>query len=83
VTVKVLAENTKEIPWLRLVSECSFGIYLFHQFFINVLLKMLHWYPLRQVPALSLIGTFLAVTLCAFALTFLLRKIRWVKKYIL
>lgn len=83
VTVKVLAENTEEIPWLRCVSECSFGIYLFHQFFINILLKMLHWYPLRIVPVLSLPGAFAVVTLCAFLVTFLLRKIRWVKKYIL
>ena len=83
VAVKVLAENAKEIPWLRCVSECSFGIYLFHQFFINILLKVLHWYPLRKVPVLSMFGAFVAVTLCAFGVTFLLRKIRWVRKYIL
>ena len=81
--VKVLAENAPERPWLRCVSECSFGIYLFHQLFINVLLKLLNWYPLRRYAALSVPGAFAVVVLAAFVVTFLLRKIRWVRKYIL
>ena len=78
-----MGENVKEIPWLRRISECSFGIYLFHQLFINVLLKVLNWYPLRRLAVLSLLGLFAAVVLAAFIVTFLLRKIRWVRKYIL
>ena len=81
--VKVLAENVRENPWLRRISQCSFGIYLFHQLFINVLLKVLNWYPLRSLAVLSLLGLFAAVVLAAFVVTFLLRKIRWVRKYIL
>ena len=64
-------------------ARCSFGIYLFHQLFINVLLKVLNWYPLRNLAALSLLGLFAVVVLVSFAVTFLLRKIRWVRKYIL
>lgn len=82
-TVKVLAENAKDMAFVRSISENSFGIYLFHQFFINVLLKLLNWYPLRKLPALSLLGAFMAVTAASFLLTFLLRKIPFVKKYIL
>lgn len=82
-TVKALAENARELPWLRCVSDCSFGIYLFHQLFINVMLKLLHFYPLRQLPVLSVIGSCVLVVSAAFVVTFLLRKIRWVRKYIL
>lgn len=82
-TVKVLAEEAPDRPWLRCVSECSFGIYLFHQLFINVLMKVLHWYPLQQLAVISILGAFVAVVLGAFVVTFLLRKIRWVRKYIL
>lgn len=81
--VKVLAENVREMPWLRQISQCSFGIYLFHQLFINVLLKLLKWYPLRNMAVLSLLGLFAAVVLAAFVVTFVLRKIRWVRKYVL
>ena len=81
--VKSMGEKVKEMPWLRRISECSFGIYLFHQLFINVLLKVLNWYPLRNLAALSLLGLFAVVVLVSFAVTFLLRKIRWVRKYIL
>lgn len=82
-TVKTLAEQAPQRSWLLCLSECSFGIYLFHQLFINVLIKMLHWYPLQNSPVLSVCGTFAAVVLAAFAMTFLLRKIPMVRKYIL
>ena len=81
--VKVLAENAKDRSFVRCVSENSFGIYLFHQLFINILLKVLDWYPLRSMAVLSLTGVFVAVTLGAFLVTFLLRKIPLIRKYIL
>jgi surface polysaccharide O-acyltransferase-like enzyme len=83
VAVKGSAQNTKELPALRGVSDCTFGIYLFHQLFINIFLKVLPWYPLRNMAVLSLLGLFLGVTTWAFLVTFLLRKIPPVKKYIL
>lgn len=83
VTVKVLAENMQELPWLRCVADCSFGIYLFHQLAINVMVKLLHVYPLRTLPLLAVPGALLVVVSGSFLLTYLLRKIRWVKKYIL
>lgn len=82
-SVQNLSVNAKDRPWLRCVSECSFGIYLFHQLFINVLLKVLNWCPLQQYAVISVTGMFFAVTLGAFLVTFLLRKIPFVKKYIL
>lgn len=82
-TVKVLAEYTKEMRWLRCIADCSFGIYLFHQLFINVMLKLLKFYPLRSFPVLSVIGSCIAVVLNAFAVTWLLRKIPLVRKHIL
>lgn len=81
--VKILAENIREISWIRCIADCSFGIYLFHQFFINVLVKLLRFYPLRSFPVLSVIGSWIAVVLGAFAVTWLLRKIPLIRKYIL
>lgn len=83
VTVKVLGETVRDRKWLRCISVCTFGIYLLHQLFINVMIKLLHFYPLRQLPVLSVLGSWIGVVALAFGVTWLLRKIPFVKKYIL
>lgn len=65
------------------LARCTFGIYLFQQFFINLLIKALHIYPLRYpaVPGIAL--TSLLVFLLSFALTAALRRIPMIRKYLL
>lgn len=75
----------KQPPSIRLaaLARCTFGIYLFQQFFINLLIKALHIYPL-QYPAVPCIAvTSLLVFLLSFALTAWLRHIPMIRKYLL
>ena len=76
------AERTSSagLSWL---ARCTFGIYLFQQFFINLMIKALRLYPLRYpaVPALLLASVL--VFLFALAATALLRRIPAVRKYLL
>lgn len=72
-----------EWKWLRTFSDCTFGIYLFHPFFINVMIKLLHLYPLRSFPMASLSAACLTVILLSFITTYILRTVPVVKKYIL
>ena len=83
VTVKIWVKDAPEIPWLRCMADCSFGIYLFHQLGINVMIKLCRVHLLRKLPFLTVPCAFLVVLSGSFVLTYLLRKIRWVKKYIL
>ena len=83
VAVRIWVEDVPEIPWLRCMADCSFGIYLFHQLAINVMIKLLHIYPLQKLPLLSVPCALLAVVAGSFGITWLLRKLRWVRKYIL
>lgn len=79
----IFLRDMPEIPWVRSISNCSFGIYLFHPFFINVIVKVLNIYPLRQYPFLSVIGMFILAFGLSYAATYLLRRIAWIKKHIL
>lgn len=76
------SEST-EVAWVRSVSDCSFGIYLFHPFFINLMIKVLRIFPLRWFPPLSIILASLAVVGLSYWTTCLLRKIGFIRKYIL
>lgn len=68
---------------LRIFSNCTFGIYLFHQFFLNIMFKLLHLYPSRFLLPASVLVSCAAATLLSFALTYFLKKIRWINRYLL
>lgn len=68
---------------LRTFSECTFGLYLFHPFFINIMIKLLHFYPLRYPPLISLPITCGMIVILSVVTTYLLRHIPLVRKYIL
>ena len=73
----------QESRWLRSASDCSFGIYLFHPFFINIMVKVLHIYPFRSVWPVSVAAMTVCVILLSWASTYLLRKVRFIRYYIL
>lgn len=73
----------KELNWLRKISECSFGIYLFHPFFINLMIKVFRIYPVRWCPPVSLFLTSAGIVGLSYMTTYFLRKIRLIRKYIL
>lgn len=68
---------------LRVFSNCTFGIYLFHPFFLNLMFKLLHLYPSRFPLPVSVLVSCAAATLLSFALTYFLKKIRWINRYLL
>lgn len=83
IAVTVFMNDIPSISWIRKVSDCTFGIYLIHPLFINIMLKLLHIYPLRYLPFLSITGTWIAIVGLSYISTCFLRKISWIKKYLL
>lgn len=75
--------NKESTPWLREFANCSFGIYLFHQFFINIMFKVLHLYPFRFTAMISIPLAGIVIIGLSFATTYILRKIKPIKKYLL
>lgn len=65
---------------LKVFSRCTFGIYLFHPFFLNLMFKLLHLYPSRFPLLVSIPVVCAAATLSSFALTYFLKKIRWINR---
>ena len=72
-----------ELPFIRTFSDCTFGIYLFHPLLINIMIKLLHIYPLRYNPLISLPTVCVGIVGLSFAVTHALRRSPWVRKYIL
>jgi len=65
------------------ISECTLGIYLIHQFIINIIYKMLKIDLILDYPYLCLILYSGVVFILSYIITILLRKINFMKKYIL
>lgn len=83
VCLYVFVSPVAESGVLGAFSRCTFGIYLLHPFFINGMIKLLHIYPLRGPAVPALAAACLAVIGLSFALTYFLRKIRWIRRYLL
>lgn len=81
--VTVFFSEIKEMPRLFGVSDCTFGVYLFHPFFINLLIKAFRIYPARILPPVGLLLAFLAIWIISFAVTYILRKVPLIKKCLL
>lgn len=72
--------NIKASKWILCISNCTWGIYLIHPFFINVAIKLLKIDVLGSQPYVRLF-VFAAAVFCASLLsTWILRKIPLVKK---
>lgn len=75
--------EVKSSYWIRQISDCTFGIYLIHPFFINVLIKVFHIYLLKYYPPVSLTVASFFVFGLSFVVVYFLRKISFVRKFIL
>lgn len=65
------------------ISECTLGIYLIHQFFINIIYKLLKIDIILEYPCICLIAYSIIIFIISYLITKLLRKINIIKKYIL
>ena len=69
--------------FLYSISECGFGIYLIHQFVINIIYKLLKFNIILKFPYTGLILYVMIVFLISYSITYLLRKIDIIRKYML
>ncbi len=62
------------------LSNCTWGIYLIHPFFINIAIKLFKIDVLTSMPHVKLFAFALIVSCVSFVSTYILRKIPLVKK---
>lgn len=65
----------------RVISKFSFGIYIFHPFWMNVLCKALHLNPMCY-GVLSVVTFFMIIIVLSIATTWGIRRIPFVGRYI-
>lgn len=65
------------------IGICSLGIYVLHQFFINIIYKLLKFKYIVYHPYAGLIFYTLVVFIISYIVTYLLRKIKIIGKYLL
>lgn len=83
-SILLLKETTvKNGKLINLIGVCSLGIYVIHQFFINIIYKVVKFKFIVDYPYIGLILYFLIIFLCSFIVTYLLRKIKFIRKYFL
>lgn len=58
-----------------LLSVNSFGVYLIHMFWINLVYKFIKWDPLRSLPLVNMLAIWAGVTVLSVISTMILRKI--------
>jgi len=83
IAAKGLSSGRPSSVPLTMLAQCTFGIYLFQQFFINLIIKALHIYPLRYPAAAGIMIASLMVFLLSLGITALFRRISMIRKYLL
>jgi len=74
--------NEPEGKWLKSISRCSFGIYLIHPFFVNIIYKVMHITPTSVPIVLGIILLFTIVFGAAWFSTWIITKIPGINKII-
>lgn len=78
---KVNIASIKICNIISLLGECSFGIYIFHQLFINIIYKILKFNIILNFPYVFLPIYILVIFITTFICVYLLRKINVMRKY--
>ena len=74
--------NGSEGKWLKSISRCSFGIYLIHPFFVNIIYKVMHITPTSVPIIFGIILLFTIVFGAAWISTWIITKIPGINKII-
>ena len=77
--------KTVDSKYQKIISSigvCSLGIYVFHQVFINIIYKVLKIRFIVDYPYVGLIFYILVVFILSYLFTYFIRKINFVKKYL-
>ncbi|MBQ3112842.1 MAG: acyltransferase family protein [Phascolarctobacterium sp.] len=75
--------NNIQSEYLRNFSDCTFGIYLFHPLFINIMIKVFHINLLNSYPIINCIIASISIIVISFIMTYVFRKNDLIKKYLL
>lgn len=81
--IKFNENDSKLFKLMNEIAVCTFGIYIIHQFFINIIYKFLKIDFILDLPFMGLIVYALAVFVISFVSVYLLRKIPAIRKYLL
>lgn len=65
------------------IGLCSLGIYVIHQFFINIIYKLLKFKYIVYHPYTGLVLYTLVIFIISYIVTYLLRKLKIIRKYLL
>ena len=84
-TMVLLCKNKtiKKDKLINLIAVNSLGIYILHQLFINIIYKVIKFDIIVNYPYIGLIIYSLVILLSSLLLTYLLRKIKFIRKYFL
>lgn len=77
----VLKNKTSQ-NFVMLLSKCSFGMYLFHMFSIDILRHVFHFNSLSLTPLLSIPIIFIITFVSSFIVSMILNKVPILKKYV-
>ena len=80
--VSLINKDIKQNRIITSLSECSFAIYLFHQFFINIIYKFLKFNIIIKYPYVGLILYTIGILMITYFFSYILRKIKLVRKFI-
>ena len=86
ISIFSLAKNScsNTINWMDTkIAPLSFGVYIIHMFFMNILFKVFHFTPEYYNTYLVWVMFFFITLIASLITTFLLRKIRFIRKWLL
>ena len=85
-SLAIIIFKNKEIKngkLINMIGVCSLGIYIIHQLFINIIYKVIKFDMITSYPYVGLIVYSIIIFACSFIATYLLRKIKIIRKYFL
>ena len=79
---RILLENIEILRIIKTVSACSFGIYLIHPFWINLIYKVFDITPLSMPIGVGIVVLFVVVFVLSYVSALIVRCIPVIKRII-
>ena len=80
-TCKKFGDATSKV--LSQIGINSYGIYIFHQLFINIIYKLLKFDFIRIYPLIGFCIYLVIIFMLSYFTTYILRKIKLISKYVI
>lgn len=84
ITIFIIVENLniKENKFIQSLSNCSWGIYIIHPLFINIIIKLLNIDLLKNNPYINLLLFGIFITFISYIFTLIIKKTPILKKIV-